>query len=736
METFVEVAFPIPVQKTFTYQLPKHYETVDVGQRVVASLQKKKLTGFVVARSTEKNHKFTPSLISQVMDEEPLIRKECLELARYICEYHQVSLGLALALMVPQPFLQKSRKFLSLCDPFASSKDPKIQFIFDLIRKSKGMSPEYFGKKYPDYKKTLSLLKRKKIISLVEKNFLPKELPSSETSSKTQNLEKALSLLPEQEKALLKIREAILDKNSNEFLLKGVTGSGKTEVYLQASASCLEMGRKVLALVPEISLTPQFIERFSKRFGKRLAVFHSQLTPKKRAMEWNRVFEGQVDIVIGARSACFAPLENIGLILMDEEHDSSYKQEEGILYHARDIVKLRGQYHHAPIVYGSATPSIESYYYAQHGQYQLLTLSQRAISKEKLIVETIDLRQDTDYLKGQRLLSETLVEKIQETLKKNQQAVLFLNRRGFCSTVFCRSCEQTMTCKFCSITLTYHKKKNILQCHYCGYRKAFVQECSSCHSQTLIPIGYGTEKLEKELSYHFPDARIARMDRDQMQKRGAYEKVYQSLQSGEIDILLGTQMVTKGLDLPSVTCVGVLDADHSLHFPDFRSAEYTFNLLTQVIGRAGRGDFQGRAMIQTLSPHHYAIEMAMRQDYESFYKREVESRRELQYPPFSFLVLFEIAAKEEKLSQEMAQWLGKQIETHREGVSSSGLTLMGPSPAPVAMVNQWYRQHLLLRAQDFSLLHRFASWVFGETKAEFEKRKMKYKMDLNPKRFM
>ncbi|MEZ4705013.1 MAG: primosomal protein N' [Bdellovibrionota bacterium] len=733
MNQFVEVAFPLPLSQTFTYEVPSEYPALRSGQRVLATLKKKKMAGFVVKTSTLTEFEYKPIQISEVIDSDPIIGDEGIALAEFLCSQYGIGIGQALSLLVPAQGLSKTKRYLSLSDASLHAKSEKKQFVIERIRDASKLSYEYFVKKHPGHKAILDGLIREGWVIIKEKQSRPANLKTTSSTVSPTLSTNHLQLNAEQETALMHIKKDLTSSSvTKPFLLRGVTGSGKTEIYLQATQATLEMEKKVLALVPEIALTPQFVERFTQRFGQRIAVFHSQIPPKKRIQEWNRVFQGEVDVVIGARSACFAPLSSIGLIIMDEEHDLSYKQEEGILYHALDVVQFRAKYHGASVVLGSATPRLESYHFVTSNHYQELLLNQRAVSTHPIDIKVIDVGKDPDYVKGQRLISSALVEEIAQTLDQRQQCILFLNRRGFCSAVFCSQCEQSIHCKRCSISLTYHKKHQKLRCHYCGYVQHLPQQCPSCNSTTLVPLGFGTEKLEKELQYYFPDAVIERMDRDRLRKKDQYQYIYDRLKSGSIDILVGTQMVTKGIDIPNVTLVGVLDADQSLHFPDFRSAEHTFDLLTQVIGRAGRGELPGKAVIQTLSPHHYAIQTALAQDYLSFYQKEIEFRKDLGYPPFSHLILFEMSSKDEPSLRSMVQWINKQCKNQNQ----ANIEILGPSPAPVYQVNQLYRYHLLLRSSEFSSLHRFASWVYGQAKPAFEQRKIKLKMDIRPMRFM
>ena len=505
-------------------------------------------------------------------------------------------------------------------------------------------------------------------------------------------ISQALQLNPEQAIAVKEILSQV-GQESQTYLLEGVTGSGKTEVYLQVIDQVLQAGKAAIMLVPEISLTPQMTNRFIARFGQKVAILHSGLSDGEKYDEWRKIQRGDAQVVVGARSAIFAPLKNVGAIIIDEEHESIYKQDSNPRYHARDVAKLRADYHKAVLVLGSATPSLESRARASRGVYGFLTLTQRANPKASLpTIEVIDFR---DYIGQQEAgnFTPVLVDKIRERLDKKEQVVLMLNRRGYSSFVMCRDCGAVDQCPNCDISLTLHMDTKTINCHYCGFQKAIPATCPSCASRSIRYYGTGTQKAMDELQTLLPDARILRMDVDTTRKKGAHEALLQQFEAQEADILLGTQMIAKGLDFPNVTLVGVLNADTALNLPDFRSSERTFQLLTQVAGRAGRADKEGEVVIQTYNPNHYAISFAKNQDYEGFYTYEMGIRRSLGYPPYYFTIGLTLSHKSEeavvKKSYEIVSLLRQQL--------SNGIRILGPTPKPIARTHNLYHYQILLK---------------------------------------
>lgn len=498
------------------------------------------------------------------------------------------------------------------------------------------------------------------------------------------------TLTPAQRSAVETLTRALQAGKYQAFLLYGVTGSGKTEVYLRAAAECLRMGRSVLMLVPEIALTAQVSQAFRERFGSAVAVWHSQLSPSDRYVQWLRIQRGDAPVVVGARSALFAPLSNIGLILVDEEHEASYKQSHSPTYHARTLAEVRARDANAVLLLGSATPALETFYRAEQGLLHRLELPERVGGAPLPEVQLVDLRG-----KPFQPISPELLDVLQETLRRGEQAILFLNRRGFAPLLLCRECGYTPMCPNCSVALVYHRGATpFMLCHHCGQRQAPPTTCPQCGGVEIRPFGVGTQRVEATLRQLLPDVRTTRLDRDAFQRRHQYLQILSDFRAGNLDVLIGTQMAARGLDFPRVTLVGVISADTGLYLPDFRASERVFELLTQVVGRAGRREQRGHALIQTYNPDHLAVQCALRQDYAAFYRQELEYRREVGYPPFTRLVNLlstdtSAAAAEHPLMQ-LAQWLEPLV-------GDALLQILGPAPAPLERLENRYRYHLLIK---------------------------------------
>ncbi|WP_088043851.1 primosomal protein N' [Bacillus sp. EAC] len=542
---------------------------------------------------------------------------------------------------------------------------------------------------------------------------------------------KPLALLEEQQTAFEQIVSSFHEKQNKIHLLHGVTGSGKTEVYLQTIQEVLLQGKEAIVLVPEISLTPQIVGRFKSRFGNDVAVLHSGLSIGEKYDEWRKIQRKEVKVVVGARSAIFAPFENIGIIIIDEEHETTYKQDEHPRYHARDIAIWRGQFHHCPIVLGSATPTLESFARAQKGVYELNTMSVRVNQGPLPEVEIVDMREQLK-IGNRTMFSTSLHEKIVDRLEKKEQIILFLNRRGYSSFVMCRDCGYTIQCPHCEVSLTYHKNNHHLKCHYCGYETYMPKQCTSCQSEHIRFFGTGTQKVEEALTQHFPEARVIRMDNDTTSRKGAHEKMLKQFGDGEADILLGTQMIAKGLDFPNVTLVGVLAADSSLHLPDFRASERTFSLLTQVSGRAGRHEKPGEVVIQTYSPEHYSIELAKSQNFVAFYEEEMKIRRSFRYPPFYFLVLVSIShvdlLKTVKVSEQISSYL-------REHLSNQSI-ILGPVASPIAKIKDHFRYQCVVKYKSEPGLYDVLNKIQQYYQEETDKGRLQITIDFQPTMFM
>ena len=508
------------------------------------------------------------------------------------------------------------------------------------------------------------------------------------------------------------VAQALEAHQDQTFLLEGVTGSGKTEVYLQLMAKASQMGRGAILLVPEIALTPQMVRQVKSRFQTGVAVLHSGLTNSQKYDEWRRIIRGQATIVVGARSSIFAPIRDLGLVIIDEEHETTYKQSDTPRYHAREVAIWRCHYHQAPLLLGSATPSLESRSRAQVGRYQHLRLPERVNGRPLPPVTLVDMtkemaQQTTDEL------SSVLKDKITDRLAKGQQIVLLLNRRGYASYMLCRECGQVIQCPRCDISLTYHKHEHRLKCHYCDYQSPVPDRCPNCHSDYLRTFGLGTQKIEELLNQHFPDARVIRMDMDTTRKKGQHEALLDRFRRHEADILLGTQMIAKGLDFEAVTLVGVINADTALNLPDFRAGEKTFQLLTQVAGRTGRGRFEGEVLIQTYNPDHYVMQLAQQHDYESFFYYEMKRRHLGHYPPYFYTTLITISSKYQAKAQAMSHQVKQALLS-----SGAAIEILGPSQGAIARINERYYFQLLLKYKDGQVIRESLGAILDQSQLE------------------
>ncbi|SDH92030.1 primosomal protein N' [Alteribacillus bidgolensis] len=538
-------------------------------------------------------------------------------------------------------------------------------------------------------------------------------------------------LTGQQKHVLAPVRTAVDHNQDTTFLLRGVTGSGKTEIYLRAIEKVLEKGEEAIVLVPEISLTPQMVERFKGRFGSKVAVLHSALSAGEKYDEWRKIHRKEVQVAVGARSAVFAPFEKLGLIIIDEEHEGSYKQEDHPRYHARHIAIWRGSYHKCPVILGSATPSLESYARAKRGVYELLELKERVNNIAMPEVNIVDMRKE--LRKGNRsAFSELLLQKLKDRLDRNEQAVLFLNRRGYSTFVMCRNCGYTAECPHCEITLTYHHTQRKLKCHYCGYEEPMLTTCPACESEHIRFFGTGTQKVEEELTKLLPEARVIRMDVDTTSKKGSHEKLLQAFGNGEADILLGTQMIAKGLDFPRITLAGVLAADTMLHLPDFRASERTFQLLTQVSGRAGRDKLTGEVVIQTYTPDHYSIEHAKTHDYEAFSLEEMGHRKRSGYPPYYYLALVTIAHEDVVKVMQTAE----KIASFLRSSFSPQTKVLGPTVSPIARIKDRYRYQCMIKYRNEPDLKSILNKIANRYQKEMATDKLFISIDMNPQMFM
>ncbi|MFC4557061.1 primosomal protein N' [Virgibacillus kekensis] len=541
----------------------------------------------------------------------------------------------------------------------------------------------------------------------------------------------ALELTEQQQEAIAPIKQHIREETHDTFLLHGVTGSGKTEVYLQAIQDVIDNGKEAIVLVPEISLTPQMVRRFKGRFGSNVAVMHSGLSSGEKYDEWRRIHRKEVQVVVGARSAIFAPFEKIGIIIIDEEHENSYKQEDQPRYHARDVAIYRGRNHNCPVILGSATPTLESYARAQKGVYQLATLTKRTNNSEMPDVEIVDMR-DELHAGNRSMFSRKLKESIEACISRGEQAVLLLNRRGYSTFVMCRDCGHVKECPHCDIALTYHKNSNRLKCHYCSYEEPMPKICPECNSDLIRFFGTGTQRIEENLTQLIPEARVIRMDVDTTRRKGSHEKLLTQFANKEADILLGTQMIAKGLDFENVTLVGVLTADSMLHLPDFRSSEKTFQLLTQVSGRAGRHELPGEVIVQTYTPDHYSIQLASNYDYTTFFQNEMRTRKAFQYPPYVFLSLITVSHPNHvsavQATQKIVQLLMKNV--------GEDTVVLGPTPSPIARMKDRYRYQCMVKYKNEPNLRTLIRKIIRQFDEEVRKNDLLITVDMQPYQLM
>ena len=708
------------INKTFTYLVPKNLESkIKVGVRVLAPFANFKLEGFVLEILSEdkKSLEYELKEIIDVIDEDIVLTKELLELGKYISEKTLATLISAYQVMLPNGYKAKKNKKINIkYETYVYLDELKLENtkltdkqlqIINILRKSKNITYTYL--------KSINT----SVDTLIKKGILIKEkVPVYRLNDKVERKEKyPLTSLQQQ------VFESVdLDKN-NTYLLYGVTGSGKTEVYMELIEKVISMGKSAIVLIPEISLTPQTVLRFKERFGSIIAIFHSGLSDSEKYDEYRKIKKENIKIVIGARSAIFAPLENIGIIIVDEEHSSSYKQDNMPRYDAIEIAKWRGEYHNAPVILGSATPTLESFARAMKGVYKLLVLDKRVNNRplpNVLIVDMFKTKKVTKFF------SETLINKMQDVLERGEQVILFLNKRGYASSLTCSNCGKTFTCPNCEITLTYHKSSGMLRCHYCGYAEAKKDKCPSCNSDELVIGGSGTEQIEEELKSLFSNYKTIRMDFDTTTKKGSHERIINDFKDKKYSILIGTQMIAKGLDFKDVTLVGVINADNSLNIPDFRSSEVTFDLLNQVSGRSGRGEKKGEVVIQTYNPNHYAINYAKNNDYVGFYKEEMKNRKLLGYPPYYYLVLVRIKGEDYNL-------ISKEVSKIKEYLKSNlDLTILGPSLATPFRVNGIYRFNIIIKYKKENNLRTILENLLNHYKTN---NKIKIDVDFNPRSF-
>lgn len=709
------------IDKTFTYKINKEQlPLLKVGMRVVVPFGKQTLEGFVLKIYENKDVSLENKLkeIISIVDTYPILNEELLTLGKYISKTTLCSLMTSYQAMLPKALKAKKKVNITpkydtyICINYGMyNNDIKFnasqEKILELLKENKKVKKEVLNK-----------ISVSSVNTLLKKNILLEEKEENYRYNIINEEKIKFNLNEEQQKIYKEIFNFI---NTNEtFLLYGVTGSGKTNVYMKVIEDVIKNNKTAILLVPEISLTPQIIKRFTSYFSN-IAVLHSGLSDGEKYDEWRKINEGKVNIVIGARSAIFAPLKNIGVIIIDEEHSQTYKQENNPRYNAIDIAKERCKYHNCPLILGSATPSLESFARAKKNVYKLLELKNRYNNNTMPKVEIIDMNKE--FKKASGYFSNTLIDQIKETLERKEQVILFLNRRGYSSFLTCSSCGYVEKCPNCDISLTYHKSSNMLRCHYCGYATKRKKLCPKCQEE-FKDYGIGTEKVEEELNKIIPHAKIIRMDVDTTTTKNAHAKIINSFLEEKYNILVGTQMIAKGLDFPNVTLVGVLNADIGLNFPDFRSSETTFSLLNQVLGRSGRGNKEGKVLIQTFNPEHYAIAYTKNHDYLGFYNEEMKIRKILKYPPYYYICSIKIISKDynlaSKSSYDVVNYLKQNIKNE---------IILGPSVCNVFKLNNNYRFQIIIKYKD---VNNILEYLTNIEHHYFNKKDIKVEIDFNP----
>jgi primosomal protein N' (replication factor Y) len=725
---FADVVFDRPLDHPYSYAVPDEFrDAVAVGKRVVAPFGRgdRPTIGYCVGLRNEAPARAVKA-ITGVPDAGVLLTDNLLRLTRWMADYYLCGWGQVLQAILPAGVREQAGvRRVVVVEPTTELPDPppklsaKQALVFEYLRqRGRPVEQRELARQTNAGLGVIDALVVKGYVrkSTVRTERLPnglKEIAASGLATETAAKPQAalpIVLNPDQLRAWSPIEQAVRAGGFKAFLLHGVTGSGKTELYLRAIEEVVRQGKEAIVLVPEISLTPQTIERFRGRC-EHVAVMHSHLGDAERGAHWRRIAGGQVHVVVGARSAIFAPTRNLGLIVIDEEHENTFKQESTPRYHARDVAVMRARLENIPILMGSATPSLESWHNAAERRYDLLKLPQRVADRPMPPVELIDLRHEPSARGPLSAVSPTLERAMRKALAAGGQVILLLNRRGFSTHVYCADCGHVLTCEHCDLALTYHRGRNGLLCHFCGYETAPLQNCPQCQKAIVRYMGLGTEKLQAEIMQKFPDHVAQRMDSDTMDRPGSHARVLDAFRDKKIDVLLGTQMIAKGLDFPNVTLVGVINADVGLHLPDFRAAERTFQLLSQVAGRAGRGPRGGRVLIQTYTPDHPCVALAAAHDYEAFVDREMEQRRLHSYPPYQRLVRLIVRSLDQEAAAQFAERLAGAFraaldaEARRAGGANS-IRLLGPAEAPVFRLNGYYRFHFQLQSSSAAQLHR------------------------------
>ena len=715
---YVRVVIDRAIQRELDYSVPDTLaDRIGIGSRVRVPFRDKSALATVLAMLEQSDAKGIRA-IEALVGESPVISERLLELAKWMSTYYCCPLETVMRSLLPQVIRRAEISWKKQLVVHPSSIDgdeidklrrraPRQAELLKAVAKlEKPILAAKLLRATSLDNQTLRSLAKRGLIDLREE-AVERDPHADEQFVASTNLQ----LNVEQIAALKKIAEALAaPETTKPILLHGVTGSGKTEIYLQAIRAALDRGRNAIVLVPEISLTPQTVERFKSRFAEihdAVAVLHSHLSQGERHDEWHKIHAGRARIVIGARSAVFAPLKDLGLIIVDEEHETTYKQEEAPRYHARDVAVVRAKIEKCAVVLGSATPSLESYHNATSPsrtstKYDLVTLTQRVDERQMPLIRIVDLRQERRREKIAPILSEKLSQAISDRLEKREQMILFLNRRGFSTSLLCSNCGEARNCPNCSVALTFHRHMARLSCHLCGHTAAVPKKCPECGKDALIYAGFGTEKVESTVSHLFPKAQVRRMDADSMTRKEAYRETLRNFRSGKIDILVGTQMIAKGLHFPNVTLVGIINADLALHLPDFRAGERTFQLLTQVAGRAGRGETPGEVFVQTYTPFSPSIQFARHHDFAGYFQQELEFRERCDFPPFKHAVLITVRSEHEGRAKLSAETLVRRL---RESLPAEFI-LSDATPAPLEKLQGQFRFHILLRGEAIMRLSR------------------------------
>ncbi len=705
------------IDKVFSYKVPIELEKeIKIGVRVLVPFASMKLFGFVMnIKNKEDNIELKEIL--EVIDSDIILTKELLLLGKVLKEKTLSTLISCYQVMLPNGYKANHKKKINI------KYETYVSLDYELLKNIKLTDKQQEVINYINTRKNVtyhSLLKiNSSVLTLVKKGIVKKEKVEVYRLHQEYELKEKYPLTSLQESVVSKVEMDCY----NPYLLYGVTGSGKTEVYMELIEKNIKNGKSSIVLIPEISLTPQMVRRFKERFKEKIAIFHSGLSDSEKYDEYRKIKNENIEIVIGARSAIFAPLSNLGIIIVDEEHSGSYKQENMPRYDAIEVAKWRGEYHKCPVILGSATPTLESFARARKRVYKLLVLDKRVNNRSLPKVEIVDLMRTK---KKSKFISETLYTKMERVLKRGEQVILFLNKRGYSTTIFCSNCGKTFSCPNCDITLTYHKSSGMMRCHYCGYAESKPQICPSCKKDSLEGSGYGTEQVEEELKTMLPDYKTIRMDFDTTSKKGSHEQIINDFREKKYSILVGTQMIAKGLDFPDVTLVGVINADNSLNIPDFRSSETTFDLLNQVSGRSGRGEKSGEVVIQTYNPNHYAIVLAKENNYLGFFEAEMKNRKLLGYPPYFYMVLIRIKGKD----YNIVSMESKKIKEYL--LSRLKISILGPSVGNPFRINSIYRFQILLKYKNEDNLYMVLEDLLEHYKTNT---KISIDIDFNPRSF-